>query len=386
MKITTCPEHSGSTNGTHTRTFTPIQAFVRVKYSASAAFSLANATLDIVDVDTVYTVLARGGYRYGFNNMERDDELKGKGNSYDFGARLYDSRIGRFFSVDPLTAKYPFYSPYQFSGNRLIDMVELEGLEPAKPGTTLGQKSLNQEGNSGKVDEYTWSQETSNKQNWIKGAEYTGPSKVENANMAEHVYSTSKSNVKIGSEATNTDYKLMAKFNGGEGSSGFKAALYARDIDGIKFYSLAFAGTDDLIDGLDDASAGLGNTNGQLVLAKYLAQQVNSFVKKADNGNNLSFTGHSLGGGLAAIASFATGRKSTTFNAMGISTSAGLMNGLSTTNASKLITAYIIRGEVLNNAQPTKANGFKYMINGPAGNSAFGAHSISNFTKLWNKK
>lgn len=178
----------------------------------------------------------------------------------------------------------------------------------------------------------------------------------------------------------------MAKFNGGEGSSGFKAALYARDIDGIKFYSLAFAGTDDLIDGLDDASAGLGNTNGQLVLAKYLAQQVNSFVKKADNGNNLSFTGHSLGGGLAAIASFATGRKSTTFNAMGISTSAGLMNGLSTTNASKLITAYIIRGEVLNNAQPTKANGFKYMINGPAGNSAFGAHSISNFTKLWNKK
>jgi hypothetical protein len=36
-------------------------------------------------------------------------------------------------SIDPLAAKYPFYSPYAFSGNRVIDMVELEGLEPTKP-------------------------------------------------------------------------------------------------------------------------------------------------------------------------------------------------------------------------------------------------------------
>jgi glutamyl-tRNA(Gln) amidotransferase subunit D len=33
-------------------------------------------------------------YRYGFNNMEKDDELKGSGNSYDFGARIYDPRVG----------------------------------------------------------------------------------------------------------------------------------------------------------------------------------------------------------------------------------------------------------------------------------------------------
>ena len=44
---------------------------------------------------------------------------------------MHDPRVGRFFAVDPLSPKYPFYSPYQFSGNRLIDMVELEGLEPA---------------------------------------------------------------------------------------------------------------------------------------------------------------------------------------------------------------------------------------------------------------
>ena len=34
-------------------------------------------------------------YRYGFNGMEKDDKVKGEGNSYDFGARMYDSRIGR---------------------------------------------------------------------------------------------------------------------------------------------------------------------------------------------------------------------------------------------------------------------------------------------------
>ncbi|MGM0613621.1 MAG: hypothetical protein ACQESM_08945, partial [Bacteroidota bacterium] len=28
-------------------------------------------------------------YRFGFNGMEKDDEVKGGGNSYDFGARLY---------------------------------------------------------------------------------------------------------------------------------------------------------------------------------------------------------------------------------------------------------------------------------------------------------
>jgi len=42
---------------------------------------------------------------------------------------MHDTRIGRFFAVDPLTAKYPHYTPYSFSGNRVLDAIELEGLE-----------------------------------------------------------------------------------------------------------------------------------------------------------------------------------------------------------------------------------------------------------------
>ncbi len=69
------------------------------------------------------------GYRYGYQGQERDDEIKGNGNSINYKYRMHDPRVGRFFAVDPLTAKYPYNSPYAFSENRVIDGVELEGLE-----------------------------------------------------------------------------------------------------------------------------------------------------------------------------------------------------------------------------------------------------------------
>ncbi len=75
-------------------------------------------------------------YRYGFQGQEKDDELKGEGNSLNYTFRMYDPRIGRFFAVDPLEHLYPWYTPYQFSGNRVVDKIELEGLETANTGTT----------------------------------------------------------------------------------------------------------------------------------------------------------------------------------------------------------------------------------------------------------
>jgi len=46
---------------------------------------------------------------------------------------MHDPRIGRFFSVDPLAAKYPQNSPYAFSENMVIHMFDLEGLESTAP-------------------------------------------------------------------------------------------------------------------------------------------------------------------------------------------------------------------------------------------------------------
>lgn len=69
------------------------------------------------------------GYRYGFQGQEQDNELKGSGNSINYKYRIHDPRLGRFFAIDPLSSKYPYYTPYSFSGNKLIHAIELEGLE-----------------------------------------------------------------------------------------------------------------------------------------------------------------------------------------------------------------------------------------------------------------
>jgi len=55
--------------------------------------------------------------------------LYGESNASFFKYRISDNRLGRFFSVDPLTSKYLHNSPYAYSENRVIDGVELEGLE-----------------------------------------------------------------------------------------------------------------------------------------------------------------------------------------------------------------------------------------------------------------
>ncbi|OED45288.1 hypothetical protein AB832_01400 [Flavobacteriaceae bacterium (ex Bugula neritina AB1)] len=72
-------------------------------------------------------------YRYGFNGMEKDDELKGTGNSYDFTKRFHDPRVGRFFSIDPLDKQYPFQSPYIFAGANPIRYIDIKGMGPGDP-------------------------------------------------------------------------------------------------------------------------------------------------------------------------------------------------------------------------------------------------------------
>ncbi|WP_428741573.1 DUF6443 domain-containing protein [Tenacibaculum sp.] len=68
-------------------------------------------------------------YRYGFQGQEKDDEVKGEGNSINYKFRMHDPRLGRFFAVDPLFKEYPFNSPYAFSENFVIAGTEIEGLE-----------------------------------------------------------------------------------------------------------------------------------------------------------------------------------------------------------------------------------------------------------------
>ena len=79
--------------------------------------------------DSVSAGLEGFNYRYHFNNKESDNEVIGEGNQVDYGFRVYDPRLGRFLSVDPITKDYPELTPYQFASNRPIDGVDIDGLE-----------------------------------------------------------------------------------------------------------------------------------------------------------------------------------------------------------------------------------------------------------------
>ena len=64
------------------------------------------------------------GYRFGFNGQEEDPDM-----GVVFKYRIHDARVGRFLSVDPLAPDYPWNSCYAFAENRVIDGIDLEGLE-----------------------------------------------------------------------------------------------------------------------------------------------------------------------------------------------------------------------------------------------------------------
>jgi len=68
-----------------------------------------------------------GGYRFGFNGNEKTDEISGESNSYDFGARMLDPRLGRFLSLDVFASKFAYQSTYLFAGNTPILGVDLNG-------------------------------------------------------------------------------------------------------------------------------------------------------------------------------------------------------------------------------------------------------------------
>jgi len=67
------------------------------------------------------------GFRFRFQGQEEDAEMWGGAVAFKY--RVEDARLGRFFSVDPLTKDYPWNSTYAFAENRTIDGLDLEGAE-----------------------------------------------------------------------------------------------------------------------------------------------------------------------------------------------------------------------------------------------------------------
>jgi RHS repeat-associated protein len=66
-----------------------------------------------------------GAYRYGFNGKEKEDGINI--DNYDFGARIYDGRVARFLSIDPMSAMYPGMSHYSYAMNTPIQAIDQDG-------------------------------------------------------------------------------------------------------------------------------------------------------------------------------------------------------------------------------------------------------------------
>ncbi len=108
-------------------------------YSQSVTATYCQPPFGMLLKDRSYT---SDSYRFGFNGYENEPDISGNGSVIDFGARIYDSRLGKFFSVDPKT--YPFWSPYQYDANCPILVKDYLGMgvdvdPPIKDGSQEGE-------------------------------------------------------------------------------------------------------------------------------------------------------------------------------------------------------------------------------------------------------
>ncbi len=191
--------------------------------------------------------------------------------------------------------------------------------------------------------------------------------------MSKHVYNDPKDPVElIGGWKVSNAVKGITYSNE---ATGFKSALYERTVDGKTEYTYATAGTE----GLDGKDWKANAT--QLVGAseQYSQSKANAVELKNElKGAELTFTGHSLGGGLAEGNSIATGNKEITFNAAGVSVfTRGGHSGRSNTDA------YIMTTDPLNAIQIVaggvlRAGGERHFLQPRSASGTYNGHSINS--------
>lgn len=145
---------SVSSNGAHTLSFTPTMSEIYVHFASNNTFALNEIELSY-EYEQMFVNYAgqSGDYRYGFNGMEMDNEVKGQGNSYTTEFRQYDPRVGRWLSLDPLMADYPWHSAYVAFDNNPIYYADPTGLYSEE----RANKKADRINNSSKARKYGFS-------------------------------------------------------------------------------------------------------------------------------------------------------------------------------------------------------------------------------------
>lgn len=86
-----------------------------------------------------------GDYKFGFNGKWNDNSIKGIGNTLNFEARIYDSRIGRWFTVDPDFRNFASNSVYLSFSDNPINRIDPTGRGDfySQKGIKLGSDGIN---------------------------------------------------------------------------------------------------------------------------------------------------------------------------------------------------------------------------------------------------
>jgi len=149
-------------------------------------------------------------------------------------------------------------------------------------------------------------------------------------------------------EAWERDTKDWELVESKDHKSGFKAAVFhhkERDE-----YVIAFAGTENLTDWKANIVQGVGKNSEQHQQAVRLAQKYSDM-----SGSKVTLTGHSLGGGLATIASAVTRRPAVVFNPAGVHDNTFERFDTDREDFREkaeagLVRSYVVEGEVLDRA------------------------------------
>jgi len=127
----------------------------------------------------------------------------------------------------------------------------------------------------------------------------------------------------------------------------FDARIFQHPVSGE--YVVVFRGTDDLRDVLDDLGQFNGAVSNQYRDAAVLGNRLRTLWPNLD----ISFSGHSLGGGLATTAALASGNHATVFNAAALHPDTAAALGLNMRNANGLVDNMTVDGEIVTTIQDT---------------------------------
>ena len=269
---------------------------------------------------------------YKFNGKQFDEET----GLYYYGARYLNPMASIWYGMDPLVEKYSNISGFCYVKDNPLKFVDFKGEEPTAS---------------------------------------------EAARMAAHVYGDKKNILINGWKVSNKSFGAIKLVNS---KSGLNSAVYERTTNGKTEYAYVFAGTDmsEYNDVKADVKQAYGFGSRQYDNAVLNASVISKKLKESDS--ELTFVGHSLGGGEAALCALVTNRKAITFNAAGLHKS--ILVRFRVNNKSQSgITAYILKTDPLDFVQrklnlPT-ANGNHIYLNPVDFPSKINGHSINNILK-----